>query len=83
MEKMKIFKSWILNLIKSAQRNDPDKLRGEYAMRYLARSIKNLPDKLWTLIKFHELYKENKEEVNKYSRCLSKPIVWIDWHCYV
>ena len=32
--------------IKSAQRNDPDKLFEEYAMKYVARSIKNLPDQL-------------------------------------
>ena len=31
--------------ISSAQCNNPDKLPEEYAMRYVARSIKNLPDK--------------------------------------
>ena len=51
--------------IKSAQRNDPDKLPEEYTMKYVARPIKNLPDKFWTSIELHELYKENSKENRK------------------
>ena len=50
-----------LKEIKSAQRNDPDKLPEEYTMKYVARLIKNLPDKFWTSIELHELYKEKQE----------------------
>ena len=51
--------------IKSAQRNDPDKLPEEYTMKYVARPIKNLPDKFWTSIELHELYIENSKENRK------------------
>ena len=34
--------------IESAQCNRPDKLSEEYAMIYVERSIKNIPDKFWT-----------------------------------
>ena len=37
-------------------------------MGYLARSMKNLLDKFWTLIELHEPYKENKGEDNKHSQ---------------
>ena len=37
------------------------KLPEEYNMRYVERSINNLPDK-WTSMKLHELCKENREE---------------------
>ena len=86
MEKWKFFKSYrryhekYLQLfkkpkeIKPAQRNDLDKLPEEYAMKCVARSIKNLPDKFWTSIELHELYKKDRGEENKRSRFLTKLI---------
>ena len=52
-------------------------------MGYLARSMKNLLDKFWTLIELHEPYKENKGEDNKHSRFLSKPISHMANEVYV
>ena len=51
--------------IKFSQRNDPVKLPEEYAMKYVARSIKNLSDKFCMSIELHELYKDNKREESK------------------
>ena len=68
--------------INSAQRNDPDKLPEEYPIKYVARSIKNLPDKIWTSIELHELYKENRGEENKRSRFLTKLIAHFENEFY-
>ena len=52
-------------------------------MGYLARSMKNLLDKFWTLIELHEPYKENEGEDNKHSSFLSKPISHMANEVYV
>ena len=69
--------------INSAQRNDPDKLPEEYPMKYVVRSIKNLPDKFWTSIELHEFYKVNRREQNKCSRFLTKLITHMKNELYV
>ena len=69
--------------IKSAQSNDPGKLPEKYGMKYVARSIKNLPDKVWTSVELHELYKENRAEENKRSRFLTKLITHMKNELYV
>ena len=56
---LKLFKS--SKEIESAQCNRPDKLSEEYAMIYVERSIKNIPDKFWTSTELHELFKGNRE----------------------
>ena len=38
---------------------DPNRLPEESAMIYVMKSIRNLPDKLWTSIELHELYQKN------------------------
>ena len=41
-------------------------------MKYVAWSIRNLPEKVWTSIELNKLYKENRGEENKRSKFLSK-----------
>ena len=70
--------------VQSAQRNDPDKLPAEeYAMRYVARSIRNLPDKFWTSVELHNLYKENRGEENHRSRFLTRLTTHMQNELYV
>ena len=55
----------------------------EYAVRYVARSIKNLPDKVWFSIELHKLYQEHMGEQNKRLRFLSKLITHMKNELYV
>ena len=53
--------------IKSAQRDEPIRSPEEFAVRYVARSIRNVPEKNWTSIELHDLYKsKGGAETNRY-----------------
>ena len=52
--------------IKSAQRDDPLRSPEECALRYIARSIRNAPDKTWISIELHDLYqKKGGNDINR------------------
>ena len=52
-------------------------------MKYVTRSIRNLPNKFWTSKELHELYKENRGAENKCSRFLTKSIGHMKNELYV
>ena len=52
-------------------------------MKHLPRSIYKLPDKFWTKVELHELYKEKRGEGNKRSRFLTKLIAYLKNETYV
>ena len=52
-------------------------------MKYVTRSIRNLPNKFWASKELHELYKENRGEENKCSRFLTKSIGHMKNELYV
>lgn len=58
--------------MQSAQRDDPIKSPEECAIRYVARSIRNLPDKSWTSLELHELYQNNRGNEGNRSRFITK-----------
>ena len=51
-------------------------------MKHLPRSIYKLPDKFWTKVELHELYKEKRGEGNKRSRFLTKLIAYLKNETY-
>ena len=58
--------------IQSAKRDDPIKSPEECGIRYVARSIRNLPDKSWTSLELHELYQNNGCNEGNQSRFITK-----------
>ena len=69
--------------IKNAQRDDPLKSPEEYAVRYVARSIRNSPDKSWISTVLHGIYiNKGGTETNK-SRFITKITEYMKNEIYV
>lgn len=62
---------------------DPNRLPEESAMIYVMKSIRNLPDKLWTSVELHELYQKNGRKEKNRSRFFTKLITHMNNKRYV